>query len=782
MRGGTVAMPPRACPRRCCLLAVACAVRSCPRPTRRSSSTSGGSARARRTRRCAIASTSAIPTGPSRARSPPPSPRRCCCKPKEYQIGEDPRNTDMSGEDLDDTYRMLIEHCDVFFGFKLVPTRIRTGSPSRGRIIAAPTFTSLPIRPGSRWRDMPTARAIGATIGTARIMRLTQYLLAVGADKALGQVSDGVGRGGVAGGAGGTAGAALVWAPAFWALRKTDPAIADLREMAPTPLPRLDRGCRRHPVEQAGVPARQHRSGDRRADRRRHHRRHPGGARSSRRRRALTMNPRSRSNHVARRYGRTLALDDVSFDVRRRELFALLGPNGAGKTTLLHILCTMLRPDSGSVHIEGLDVVAQPARARRDDRRGVSGAEPGRSSDGVRKSELPRPGLRRSAPGCDGSGSSEMLELVELAEWRDRLVRTLSSGMKRRVEIARALIHDSRILFLDEPTVGLDAQSRERIWQYLDRLRGERDLTVLVTTHYIEEVEGVRPGLRHRSRPDTRDRRAGRAEGRARPATAACRAARGGNGGGDHGGPIPTSTSGADDEIVLSSSGDDFAEAFLSRLRQPHPPAFGGGAEPGKRLPVADRARNPRPGGGRARAHLRVRHAGRGAHAMRRSATDLGRDRLAAAIRLQCGGLYAIWFREVKRAIRDRGQLIGGVSRPLLWVLIMGIGLNPYFRGEIYGEVRFVVPYTYLQFIFPAVIALNIHVHLGAIGGVGDLGPPVRLSARGARFAAAARDDPARQGTRRRDGRAVPRLPGAGAGAVRRSVAVAGRHRRGDCC
>jgi ABC-2 type transport system permease protein len=83
-------------------------------------------------------------------------------------------------------------------------------------------------------------------------------------------------------------------------------------------------------------------------------------------------------------------------------------------------------------------------------------------------------------------------------------------------------------------------------------------------------------------------------------------------------------------------------------------------------------------------------------------------DRFARTIRLQAGGLYAIWFREVKRAVRDRGQLIGGVSRPLLWVLVMGIGLNPYFRGEIYGEVRFVVPYTYLQFIFPAVIALNI--------------------------------------------------------------------------
>src|SRR5580692_10854252 len=74
----------------------------------------------------------------------------------------------------------------------------------------------------------------------------------------------------------------------------------------------------------------------------------------------------------------------------------------------------------------------------------------------------------------------------------------------------------------------------------------------------------------------------------------------------------------------------------------------------------------------------------------------------------QLGGLYAIWLREVKRAIRDRGQFVGGVSRPLLWVLILGIGLNPYFRGEVYGEVRFVIPYTYLQFIFPAVIALNI--------------------------------------------------------------------------
>jgi ABC-2 type transport system permease protein len=83
-------------------------------------------------------------------------------------------------------------------------------------------------------------------------------------------------------------------------------------------------------------------------------------------------------------------------------------------------------------------------------------------------------------------------------------------------------------------------------------------------------------------------------------------------------------------------------------------------------------------------------------------------ERMRFGLRAQLGGLYAIWLREVKRAIRDRGQFVGGVSRPILWVLILGIGLNPYFRGEVYGEVRFVIPYTYLQFIFPAVIALNI--------------------------------------------------------------------------
>jgi ABC-2 type transport system ATP-binding protein len=191
---------------------------------------------------------------------------------------------------------------------------------------------------------------------------------------------------------------------------------------------------------------------------------------------------------VSKRYGRTEALADISFDVHRHELFALLGPNGAGKTTLMHILSTILQPDSGSVRIGGLDVIAHPRQARQDV--GVVFQEPSLDDRLTVHENLNFHGLVYGVPGkLRRQRIQELLALVELTEWRDKLVRTLSSGMKRRVEIARALIHDSRILFLDEPTVGLDAQSRQRIWRYIADLRDRRELTVVVTTHYIEEVE-----------------------------------------------------------------------------------------------------------------------------------------------------------------------------------------------------------------------------------------------------------------------------------------------------
>ncbi|HUH77478.1 MAG TPA: ABC transporter ATP-binding protein [Devosia sp.] len=199
--------------------------------------------------------------------------------------------------------------------------------------------------------------------------------------------------------------------------------------------------------------------------------------------------PPIRVDAVSKRYGRTLALDKVSFEVRDKEMFALLGPNGAGKTTLLHILSTILRPDSGVALVGGFDVAQQPFAARQ--RLGIVFQEPSLDDRLTVRENLELHGLVFGVPRrLRRQRIEEMLALVELTDWASKPVKTLSSGMKRRLEIARALVHDSEILLLDEPTVGLDAQTRERIWSYVRRLRAERDITVVVTTHYIKEVEG----------------------------------------------------------------------------------------------------------------------------------------------------------------------------------------------------------------------------------------------------------------------------------------------------
>ena len=201
-----------------------------------------------------------------------------------------------------------------------------------------------------------------------------------------------------------------------------------------------------------------------------------------------TLEPALRVNAVSKRYGRTLALDGVSFDVPRNRTFALLGPNGAGKTTLMHILCTILAPDSGTAEIAGFDVVRQPLDAR--SRLGIVFQEPSLDDRLTVRENLNMHGLVFGVPQpLRRQRIAQLLDMVELTDRADRPARSLSSGMKRRVEIARALIHDSEIMLLDEPTAGLDAQSRQRMWEYVRRLQTERQLTVLVTTHYIEEVE-----------------------------------------------------------------------------------------------------------------------------------------------------------------------------------------------------------------------------------------------------------------------------------------------------
>jgi ABC-2 type transport system ATP-binding protein len=276
----------------------------------------------------------------------------------------------------------------------------------------------------------------------------------------------------------------------------------------------------------------------------------------------MTEQPAIRIAGISKRYGRTEALKDVSFDVGRHELFALLGPNGAGKTTLLHIICTILRPDTGSVMVGGLDALAHPTRSRRDI--GVVFQEPSLDDRLTVYENLNFHGLVYGVPGpLRRDRIAELLELVELAQWRDKLVRTLSSGMKRRVEIARALIHTSKILFLDEPTAGLDAQSRERIWKYINQLRARRDLTVVVTTHYIEEVEGCdrvciidRGSILALDTPAALKAAHGQQLLRIVPRDDAAAAIMA---------EYPDATLRPDGEIVVQSSGDSFAESFLSR-------------------------------------------------------------------------------------------------------------------------------------------------------------------------------------------------------------------------
>jgi len=182
---------------------------------------------------------------------------------------------------------------------------------------------------------------------------------------------------------------------------------------------------------------------------------------------------------VTKRDGRVEALRGIDLEIGRGELFALVGPNGAGKTTLIHVLCTIIRPDGGVARLAGFDVVRQPLRART--RLGVVFQEPSLDDRLTVFENLNFHGLVFQVPMAERRKRiAELLEVVQLTEWRDRLVRTLSPGMK----------HNATILFLDEPTVGLDAQSRQRIWTYIEALRRQRELTVIVTTHYIEEVDG----------------------------------------------------------------------------------------------------------------------------------------------------------------------------------------------------------------------------------------------------------------------------------------------------
>jgi len=188
------------------------------------------------------------------------------------------------------------------------------------------------------------------------------------------------------------------------------------------------------------------------------------------------------------RYGSILALDSIDFDVRRGDFFALLGPNGAGKSTAIRVLTTLTRPDSGRASVGGMDVVARGLDVRR--RIGVVFQTPSLDDDLTAWENMVLHARMYGIPSKVVAPRIEsLLSLVDLLPKRNDVVRTFSGGMKRRLEIARALSHRPQVLFLDEPTLGLDAQTRNVMWSYLRRLNEEEGVTVFFSTHYMHEVE-----------------------------------------------------------------------------------------------------------------------------------------------------------------------------------------------------------------------------------------------------------------------------------------------------
>jgi ABC-2 type transport system ATP-binding protein len=191
---------------------------------------------------------------------------------------------------------------------------------------------------------------------------------------------------------------------------------------------------------------------------------------------------------LVRRFGELTAVSDVSFDVRRGELFGLLGPNGAGKTTTHHMLTTMLRPTAGAARVAGFDVGREAHRVR--DLIGVVFQEPALDDRLTARENLELHAvLYRIRPRWVAPLVRQALAIAELGDRADRPVRTFSGGMKRRLELARALLHRPQVLFLDEPTAGLDPQGRRQLWDRIAVLRRE-GLTAFVTTHNMQEAEG----------------------------------------------------------------------------------------------------------------------------------------------------------------------------------------------------------------------------------------------------------------------------------------------------
>jgi ABC-2 type transport system ATP-binding protein len=191
---------------------------------------------------------------------------------------------------------------------------------------------------------------------------------------------------------------------------------------------------------------------------------------------------------LAKRFGDFLAVDHLSFNVEKGEIFGLLGPNGAGKSTLIRMMTTLVPPTEGTARINGFDIVTQPNDVRR-----CIGVIPQAMTSDLDLSAMENMNIFAKLYGIGREQRkktiAELLEAVDLVQWADKPVKMFSGGMRRRLEIARGLVHQPKLFFLDEPTTGLDPVSRVAVWEMLVRLKREHDLTILVTTHYMDEAD-----------------------------------------------------------------------------------------------------------------------------------------------------------------------------------------------------------------------------------------------------------------------------------------------------
>ncbi len=192
--------------------------------------------------------------------------------------------------------------------------------------------------------------------------------------------------------------------------------------------------------------------------------------------------------NLVKKFGKVTAVDDISFSVAKGEIVAFLGPNGAGKTTTIKILTTLLRQTSGYVELNGFDVSKDPLSVRKSF--GIVFQDQSLDNELSAYENMKFHALLYSVPReIYEPRIEELLKLVELWEKKDLFVKTFSGGMKRRLEIARGLLHHPKVFFLDEPTLGLDPQTRNKIWQYIQNLNKTEQITVFFTTHYMEEAD-----------------------------------------------------------------------------------------------------------------------------------------------------------------------------------------------------------------------------------------------------------------------------------------------------